>query len=291
MPPHNRTLHLIASKLGLGDEDNVLCKAAEFQRLLQAKSTAGSSISDTGIVVICLDLAASLFGADLDAKSVIKYSGLKPSTYKNYKNTVENLLELNDNILTVSLLCVTLQCGEVKDLAQKILDDYCRQAKMEIDLNLPQYVCMAVHQACRLSKVKVSKSKIIEKSRLKPAQWSKLEADWTKFVDGNFNMEKKGRTSKKIEAIDGETAEPMDVDPIKPIDVQSEPEIEPYSVWKKRMLDQAYAELREFEKNEQKTKSPPEVLSRRSPRKTPQKCSPQKSPKKTDGLRLLFPPM
>ncbi|KAJ8710686.1 hypothetical protein PYW08_009201 [Mythimna loreyi] len=285
MAANNKTLHLIASKLGLGEEDKVLNKAAELERLLQTKSMAGSNMSDTSKVVICLDLAAAMLGADLDVKTAIKYSGLKPSAYSNTKKVVQNLLELNSDKLTTTMLCLTLQCQGVQELADRILQEYQRLAKMEVDLNLPQYVCMAVYQACRVSKVKVLKSKIIEKSRLKPAQWSKLDADWSKFTDLHFATakKKKGRPAKAaVEDVVNEDA--MDIDVPKQEEPQQE-QIEAYEDWKKRMLEAAYKELKDLEKIEARKSLTP----RKSPRKAPQKYSPYKSPTKTNGVRLLFP--
>ncbi|CAH1640724.1 unnamed protein product [Spodoptera littoralis] len=283
MASNNKTLYLIASKLGLGEEDKVLKKAAEFERLLQTKNMAGSNITDTSKIVICLDLAAGVLGADLDIKSAVKYSGLKTSTYTNTKKVVQNLLELNSDRLSTTMLCLTLQCTGVQELADRILAEYQRLAKVEVDLNLPQYVCMAVYQACRLSKVKVAKSKVIEKSRLKPAQWTKLDADWTKFTDLHFEAaKKKGRQTKKsTETVENE--ELMEIDMPK-VEEVFEDKIEPYEDWKKRMLEAAYKELKELEKIEKKNVTP-----RKSPRKTPQKFAPYKSPVKTNGVRLLFP--
>lgn len=60
---------------------------------------------------------------------------------------------------------------------------------------------MAVYQACRLNKVKVLKSKVIEKSRIKPGQWTKMDSDWTKFVDEHFASvakKKRGRPPKNV---------------------------------------------------------------------------------------------
>ncbi|XP_049701619.2 origin recognition complex subunit 6 [Helicoverpa armigera] len=285
MAMNNKTLHLIASKLGLGEEEKVLNKAAEYERLLQTKSMAGSNMTDTAKVVICLDLAAGVLGADLDVKTAIKYSGLKPLAYNNTKKVVQNLLELNSDKLTTTMLCLTLQCTGVQDLADRILEEYQRQSKMEVDLNLPQYVCMAVYQACRVNKVKVPKSKVIEKSRLKPAQWAKLDADWTKFIDLNFATAKKKR-GRPAKAVIGnvELEENMDVD-VPKVDEPQKEIIEPYEDWKKRMLETAYKELKDLEKIEARKSLTP----RKSPRKAPQKFSPYKSPTKTNGVRLLFP--
>ncbi|KAL0811851.1 hypothetical protein ABMA28_009277 [Loxostege sticticalis] len=295
MATHNKALLLLASKLGLSDEDKVINKAAEFERLLQAKSTAGSNMTDTSKTVICLDLAAGIFGADLDMKVAIKYSGLKPAMYTNCRKVVQNLLELNDEKLSTLVVCNTFQCSGVQELADRILEEYKGQAKMELDMNLPQYVCMAVYQACRINKVKLSKSKIIEKSRLKPAQWAKLDADWTQFVDQHFATAKKkrGRPPKKIEAENGVNEEKMEVD-IPKIEEPSEPKLEPYEDWKRRMLDAAYKELKikeqsaKIEAQSVTLAKSEEKTPRRSPRKTPQKYSPYKSPTKK-AVRLLFP--
>ncbi|XP_063833954.1 origin recognition complex subunit 6 [Ostrinia nubilalis] len=289
MASHNKTLNVLATKLGLSEEEKVVNKAAEFERLLQTKSTAGSNMTDTSKTVICLDLAAGIFGADLDVKVAIKYSGLKPAMYTNCRKIVQNLLELNDDKLSTLVVCNTFQCSSVQALADRILEEYQGQAKMELDMNLPQYVCMAVYQACRINKVKLSKSKIIEKSRLKPAQWAKLDADWTKFVDQNFAAAKKkrGRPPKKVGVENGENEINMEVD-IPKIEEPSEPKIEPYEDWKRRMLEAAYKELKMKEAQSVKTIKSVEKTPRRSPRKTPQKFSPYKSPTK-GAVRLLFP--
>ncbi|XP_026320737.1 origin recognition complex subunit 6 isoform X2 [Hyposmocoma kahamanoa] len=247
MAKFSKTLLLIASKFGLGDEEKILSKAAEFERLLQSKSAA-SNISDSARVVICLDLAASLFNSDVDLKLAIKCSGLKSTLYVNSKKVVENLLELNSDKLTTALLCVLLQCG-MQELADKILDSYRSKVKMELDLNLPQYVCMAVYQACRIGKVKVSKSKLLEKSRLKPAQWSKMDSEWTKFVDEHFaatTKKGKGRSVKNAIA-DKEDIENMDVDIAAKKEDATEPQMENYEDWKKRVLENAYKQLKKLQ--------------------------------------------
>lgn len=53
--------------------------------------------------------------------------------YNNSKKMIENLLEINTNKLTTSILCATLHCPSVQMLADKILDTYKRQAKMVLN--------------------------------------------------------------------------------------------------------------------------------------------------------------
>ncbi|XP_013138236.1 PREDICTED: origin recognition complex subunit 6 [Papilio polytes] len=283
MTSYNKTFLLLASKLGLQDEEKVLRKAAELERLLQTKTIAGSNITDNSKMVICLDLAANMYGVDLDLKTSVKYSGLKQPTYINSRKILENLLELNDDKMSISFLCITLQCTEVQKLAEEILEEYKKKSKMEIDINLPQYVCMAVYHACRLNKVKITKSKIIDKSRLKPSQWTKLDSEWTKFVNDNFSTVKKtkGRPRKQNTEDTNNGTENNTSIKEEPIE-----ELEPYNVWKKRILEEAYKELMALEEIEKAQ----EVMSiRRSPRKTPQKNSPYKIPIKGKGIKLLFP--
>ncbi|CAK1591050.1 unnamed protein product [Parnassius mnemosyne] len=284
MTTYNKTLRLLASKLGLEDEEKVLRKAAELERLLQTKTFAGNNMTDTSKIVICLDLATNICGVDLDLKTAIKYSGLKQPTYINSRKIVENLLEISTDKLTISALCLTLQCSKVQGLAEQILEEFKKKAKMDVDISLPQYVCMALFHACRINKVKISKSKIIEKSRLKPAQWAKLNVDWSKFVDENFSSVKKKRGQSTKDNVENDDCEKMETDACNN-EVLREPEIEPYEAWKRRMLEEAYKELKELQQSEKIQIMTP----RKSPRKTPQKNSPCKTPNKVNGVRLLFP--
>ncbi|XP_022119673.2 origin recognition complex subunit 6 [Pieris rapae] len=301
----SKTLRLLAVKLGLADEVKVLSKAAEFERLLQIKSTPGNNFSDTSKIVILLDLAASLLGTNFDEKAAVKYSGLKGPSYRNSRKVIENLLELDNDKLSISALCLNLQCTGVQDLAESIIKEYETSSKVALDLTLPQYVCMAVYQACRINKVKITKSKIIEKSRLKPGQWSELDTEWTKIVDEKFLVKKRGRPPKVV--VENENEMEIDESPVKET---TETKIEPYEDWKRRMLEQAYKELRELENQKRVGKNRvsfnednlPRRSSRMTPKKssgmtplkspskqrTPQKFSPYKSPEKA-RLRLSFP--
>ncbi|CAG9793006.1 unnamed protein product [Diatraea saccharalis] len=136
----------------------------------------------------------------------------------------------------------------------------------------------------RISKVKIPKSKIVERSRLKPVQWGKLDVEWTKFVDENFaaSKKKRGRPAKNTDSQKDNNE--MEVDSLAKTEDTKESQIEPYKDWKKRILSAAYKEL-EIARKQQIQMS--KLSPRRSPRKTPQKASPYKSPSK--AVRLLFP--
>lgn len=235
-------MRVIADKLGIDNVPEVLSKAAEFERLLQTKSMAGSNLTETSKLVICLDLAANLLNIDFDMKAATSYSGLRPSVYKNSRKIIQNLLELHNERLTISTLCFGLHCTAVQSDAEKILLEYQKQSKQIIDLDLPQYVCMAVYHACRIKKVKVSKSKLIEKSRLKPAQWTKLDADWSKFVGENF---KQLSLTKENKSLGKEVLMDINEDNSGPAkeDIQIKNAVESYENWKERILQMAYEDL------------------------------------------------
>lgn len=50
----------------------------------------------------------------------------------NSRKTIENLLELNRETLSIPTLCLSLQCTGVQSLAEKILQEYQGQAKVVI---------------------------------------------------------------------------------------------------------------------------------------------------------------
>ncbi|KAI5638339.1 sodium/hydrogen exchanger family domain-containing protein [Phthorimaea operculella] len=278
MAKPSKSLQMMAQKLSLHEEEKLISKAAEFERLLQMKSTA-NNITDIAKVVICLDLAATIYRVDFDQKTAIKCSGLKGPTYLNSRKIIENILELNSDQLTIPSLCLTLQCN-VQDLAQRILEEYKNSSKMELDMNMPQYVCMAVYQACRISKIKVPKSKLVDKSQLKPGQWTKLDADWTKFVDEKFATvvkKKRGRPAKNL-VIDSpnkhkDTPNKHKDSPNKQKDTANKQKeainelVDPLGIQKENVNN-----------DYEMTFSP-----RRSPRKTPLKYEPYKSPMKNKG--------
>ncbi|XP_069365087.1 origin recognition complex subunit 6-like [Maniola hyperantus] len=234
----------LATKLGLGEEILVINKAAEYGRLFQANSIFHGKITETCKTVICLDLAASTFGAHLDDKIAIQYSGLKGHTYANCKKTVESLLQtLQSNTLTVSSLCLSMECTEVRTLAENMLEEY-QKRKGEINLSLPRYVCMAVYQACRLIKIEISKSKLLEMSHLTPAEWTMLYADWAILVCAKFaTAQNRGRSPRNAE---------NEIDVPSRNENKEEPARETYEDWQRRMLEGAYKELKELHEKQKK---------------------------------------
>lgn len=106
-------------------------------------------------------------------ETAVKLATVKKSVYANYKQTIEKLLNLTDTV-DVNGLCVQLGCTSVRELATDILELVCKNSskvlkthvpflflytiefhchlsfRLQIcDGNTPQFVCMAVYQACK----------------------------------------------------------------------------------------------------------------------------------------------
>ncbi|KAF7279705.1 hypothetical protein GWI33_006865 [Rhynchophorus ferrugineus] len=233
-----KSLKTTAERLNVYDE-SVINKAEEYLRVYQSKSSI-KTLNDQAKTVLCLDLAARFVGRGFDKETALTLSGLKKSSYQNNLNTIEKLLEL-DRSVTISDLCVQLGCTSIKDDAEMILNKYKQLDKKIKDLDHPQYAAVATYLACRAKRISVDKNGIAAASRLKPSQWKELIGEFEKFGLGK----KVVRTTAK------EYLEPDDPEPeqqnIKKVDIE---EYEDYEVWKKRILDEAYAALKKEKEND-----------------------------------------
>ncbi|XP_026477139.1 origin recognition complex subunit 6 [Ctenocephalides felis] len=243
----NEMVHMMAQKLGFEENTQLINKANELLRLLKLKSLGGNSITLTGLAqaVICLDLASSFLGTSFDSDYALKLSGFKKSTYLNSLRTIEKLLDLSKD-LTISELCVQLGVTSVKEKAEILLSKY--KTSHDCDISHPQYVAMAVYQACRLSKIKLQKSMIVPFSRIKGSQWTMLEKTWTTWVDEVSPTLFKDAVQNNGDKIAENLGKAIDAGKSDGKQDSEKIEIEDYDVWKKRILEEAYREL-EKQKN------------------------------------------
>uniref|UniRef100_A0A6M2DQU0 Putative origin recognition complex subunit 6 n=1 Tax=Xenopsylla cheopis TaxID=163159 RepID=A0A6M2DQU0_XENCH len=231
-------VQMMAQKLGFNENKPLINKANELMRLLKMKSLGGNAItlSDSAQSVICLDLASSSIGISFDVDHAIKLSGVKRNTYLSGLRTIEKLLDLAKE-LTVNELCVQLGVTSIKEKADLLLTKY--KNSHNCDVTHPQYVAMAVFQACRVGKIKVQRNMIIPFSRLKPSQWSILEKSWSTWVDDKLSTLLKESSEESKDNFSEDTNK--DTNTSTPSFKTAE--IEDYEVWKKRILEEAYREL------------------------------------------------
>ncbi|XP_065370376.1 origin recognition complex subunit 6 [Calliphora vicina] len=244
-------LQQLITKMGLRDEPNVLEKTTELVRLLDLRSTnVPLQINEYGKIVLCADIAANLMGIPFDKEQALKLSGLRKSHYANNKRMFEKLLDLN-KLVGVNDICIQLSLNQVNKKAEELLDLYrnviASEQSTDVDMSHPQYAAMAVFMACKLSKQKVSKSKLMPFSNLKPSQWQQLEQRWEKFMTKHYNDAMDNKLKKQNS--DNQATAATDDDSSKKIQVDQKmrTEIEDYEKWKKRMLAMAQAKLKEQE--------------------------------------------
>ncbi|KAI8124824.1 Origin recognition complex subunit 6 [Lucilia cuprina] len=242
----------LITKMGLRDEPNVLEKTTELVRLLELRSTnVPLQINEYGKIVLCADIAATLMGIPFDKEQALKMSGLRKSHYANNKRMFEKLLDLN-KLVGVNDICLQLNLNQVNKKAEELLELYRKvitsEQSSDVDISHPQYAAMAVFSACKLCKQKVSKTKLMPFSNLKPSQWQQLEQRWEKFMAKHYNDALDNKL-KKQNSEDQATATATDDDSSKKTysDKKLRNEIEDYEKWKKRMLAMAHAKLKEQE--------------------------------------------
>lgn len=246
----NKLLMQMIRKLGLAENEQLVPKSTELQRLLEIKSSgASTNLGDYAKATICIDLASTLLGLPFDTETALKLSGLKKTAYANAKRTLEKILDIN-KIVGIAEICIQLGLSQVQRDATSLLEAYKRFAgggsSVEIDFTHPQYATMAVFQACKRQKVKPPKTKLVGYSHLKPAQWTLLEKNWEKFLANAAELKARAKQSGK--AVEVETVEEMvEKRTNNGLKHGLTEKIEPYVSWKKRMLEKAYRELKVLE--------------------------------------------
>ncbi|XP_055854784.1 origin recognition complex subunit 6 [Episyrphus balteatus] len=233
----------LVQKMGLIDEPKIIEKTTELLRLLDLRSTnISATINEYAKIILCIDLAAAFLGIPIDQENALKLSGLRKTPYANNKRMFEKLLDLNKQI-GINEICTKLGINELAKKATELLEMYKQIVENEandIDITHPQYPSMAVYQAGKLNQKRISKSKIMAISHLRPSQWTQLEQRWDKIVATHYTATK----DKKIKS------PPADGD--KEADTQKSTleikrpkvaEVEDYEIWKRRMLSMAHLEL------------------------------------------------
>lgn len=159
----------------------------------------------------------------------------------------EKLLDLN-KLVGINDICIQLSLSQVTKKAEELLELYKKivisEQSVDVDISHPQYAAMAVFMACKLCKQKVSKSKLIPFSNLRPTQWQHLEQRWEKFIAKHYNdaMDNKlkiSNTEQQALQNDGHYSKKLNSND------KVRTEVEDYEKWKRRMLAMAQAKLKE----------------------------------------------
>lgn len=157
--------------------------------------------------------------------------------YSRSKRNFETILDVGQKV-DISKICVKLGIPiQIQNLAEILRSEYFAQnTSLDLDSKHPQYFAMAIYQACKIKKIKITQNTLIKESHLKQMEWKKLETSWSKFVENR----KVATTSNKHEAT-------VNVDPTsisnKPQTITSQPKYETYDVWRKNLIERAFNDL------------------------------------------------
>lgn len=200
------------------------------------------SMNDCAKIVYCLDISCELMNIPFDESSGLRQASIRSkSSYQSNRKLLMKLLNLNKK-MSISSLILKLGINNlnVEKNSKKILDSYAKQ-NPQADLDHPQYLVMSIYQSCKVEKVKVLKKNLVPLSNLKQNQWTMLEKSWDKWV-GDVLKVNKNKENRQIHEIVDESPQKQKEKQLKRKQ-HAEPEEEEYDVWKKRILEAAYAEL------------------------------------------------
>ncbi|XP_049834109.1 origin recognition complex subunit 6-like [Schistocerca gregaria] len=232
----NTYLKSLLPKLGIED-DKVLKKASELQRILDLKISSGGAknlkLSESAKAVMCADLAALHCGITCERDDYVRLSGMKNRLYITNRSIIEKLVGMEET-LDVNKICVQLGISEISNFAQTILDQYLEQNAVA-DRNDKMYGIIAVYVACRERKVKLQMRKFMEMCNLKKSGFVKLVADFDKSVASMRRQKEEpaehAPISKEVNLNDLQKA-------VKRRSQSPPKEEESYSDWKRRMLQE-----------------------------------------------------
>lgn len=201
-------------------------------------SGIAKTLNDSAKVVLCLDISCELINISFNGSAGIKLAGLKKTSYKNNRNNLIKLLNLNKKLgIPEMTLKLGITSNNVEKTAMKILETYKKESFEDTDLDHPQFVVMSIFQATKIEKVKATKTNFITASNLKPNQWNLLEKTWDKWT---VNVGKSNKENVKSAAAEESAGKDEKVLKRKQT---AEPDIEDYDVWAKKTLEQAYIDL------------------------------------------------
>lgn len=233
-----------AKRLGIVS-DRTIRKAQEYERLIQLKISGASKFHVKGVSqqIICLDLASEAENNTVDKEMLLKLSGLKKPVYNSSKQTVKQVLGINEEILFRDV-CVQLGCPEIVNEAENLFKLYqTTSCNGKNDLDHPGFKAAVVMALSKVKKLGVNRIKLQEMSGLKKSVFDKLVLSMsTLHQQENQKPLNQSKASKrtysfietveaKARALDEESSQNQETT-TKEVDFAS---------WKRRMLEEANA--------------------------------------------------
>lgn len=244
-----------AQKFGIDSEPKIIRKAEELMRLLDLRLGC-SSLDTLGLsgackAVLCVELAAEANGHPISKRDAVQASGMNKKMYQSAMQAARCLLDLQSQV-TIPDLTVQLGCPAVRPLALQVLNRYQtdRQNKSSATTVFSQVLfnSAAVYAACRKHHIKCNKTKMVEIAGSTSAVFNSLLVQMDKCATTIMSTEGKEQSTQKkahclmdeIEALEEYMCDRGNVGITSSC---GELPNEPYTKWRERILQQAYAAL------------------------------------------------
>ncbi|CAC5410110.1 ORC6 [Mytilus coruscus] len=136
----------------------------------------------TCCVVMCIHLAATGSGQPVDKGEALRLSGVNKKIYRNGLKTLESMLGLEERT-TIRDLAIKFGCTGAADLACQVLQSYEQSfSGADMDFSGSLFMASSLCAACRVLKIKVDRTKLIEVCSIKRTTFDKLTTDLEKIA-------------------------------------------------------------------------------------------------------------
>ena len=172
--------------------------------------------------------------------------------YINGLKALESMLGLEEET-TIKDLAITFGCTGATDLATQVLQSYKQSfSGADVDFSGPMFMASSLCAACKTLKIKVDRTKLIERCSVKRSTFDKLTTDLEKIATkilGNRKVIQEKKRNTIVDDIERLCQEKAS-SPKKPKEKEEE-EIEEedvkidYEQWKKQILKNARKALKE----------------------------------------------
>ncbi|XP_071785321.1 origin recognition complex subunit 6-like [Asterias amurensis] len=240
----------LAFKVGISSED-VIRKAHELLRLCEVRSAGGTALCPNSSckAVMCIELAANSMDQPIDKNSLIRISGVTRKVYTTSYKTLENLLELNQNVsvrdLAVQFGCLPAVTPALEILARYRKDFDCKMSestKEDVNFNGPLFTTGSLYTACRHLKIKAEKSKYLAVAGVKRSTFDRLCTELTQHamaVIGDKSTSKSKRQGNWLDDLETSFEEECSPPKKQLTKKQNGGTNSDYEEWKRRILEGA----------------------------------------------------
>ncbi|CAG2243870.1 ORC6 [Mytilus edulis] len=166
----------VAQNLGVTSQ-SIIRKAEELLQLIDIRVGSQSltvlNLTGSCCVVMCIDLAATGSGQPVNKSEALRLSGVNKKIYRNGLKTLESMLGLEERT-TIRDLAIKFGCTGAADLACQVLQSYEKSfSGADMDFSGSLFMASSLCAACRVLKIKVDRTKLIEICSIKS-----YKVDW-----------------------------------------------------------------------------------------------------------------